>query len=85
MWDNFGGISEKWKSMTDKEKEKYENLAKKDVERQQNQLAELKKNGFFMTKDGIKSSDLPPPKPKKIKRKANKSSVAEDKTEGEEE
>ena len=53
-------ISEKWKTMTEEEKKKYTDMHNKDVERHENQYKELREKGFFMTADGVKSSDLPP-------------------------
>lgn len=60
---------ERWASLTEQERQRYDDLEAADTERYDNQMAQLRKNGFFMTEDGIKSSDLPPPKVKKIKRK----------------
>jgi len=65
----FSANKEKWANLTDNEKKKYDDLAAKDIQRHDNQMAQLRKNGFFITEDGVKSTDLPPPKVKKIKRK----------------
>lgn len=52
-------ISAAWAEMTDKQKEKFEALSEKDGERYEDQINQIKKNGFFMTLDGTKSTDLP--------------------------
>lgn len=57
-------ISEAWAAITDAKKKKFEDLAAKDGERYDDQINQLKKNGFFMTEDGTKSSDLTPKAPK---------------------
>ena len=49
----------KWNEMTMINKEKYEKLQQKDHERYNDQLAQIRKNGYFTTEDGIKSTDLP--------------------------
>jgi len=45
--------------MSPKEKAKYEKLQAADQERYNDQISQLKKKGFFMTEDGVKSTDLP--------------------------
>lgn len=45
--------------MTAQKKSKYEKLSQKDAERYNKQLDEIRKNGFFTTEDGTKSTDLP--------------------------
>jgi len=52
-------IGEAWAAMTDEQKEKYEAASKKDGGRYDDQINQLKKNGFFLTEDGTKSTDLP--------------------------
>jgi len=64
-------IAEKWRGLTDKQKKKYEALSQKDKARYDDQMAQLKKDGYFMTEDGTKSTDLPYKAPKQ--RKAKKS------------
>lgn len=44
--------------MTDEQKKPYLDKSKQDEQRYQRQLKELEQNGFFMTEDGIKSTDL---------------------------
>jgi hypothetical protein len=44
--------------MTDEGKKPYMDKSKRDEERYKRQLAELEKNGFFLTDDGVKSTDL---------------------------
>ena len=53
---HFGLAGKKWKTMTDKEKEPYEKLAREDKERHQRQEEELKKKGYFTLEDGTKST-----------------------------
>lgn len=45
--------------MTDDQKKPFVELNEKDVKRYDKQLADLEKKGFFMTEDGVKSTDLP--------------------------
>lgn len=52
-------IGAAWASMTDQQKERFEAMSNKDGERFDDQLNQLKKNGFFLTEDGTKSTDLP--------------------------
>lgn len=61
-------IGAEWGTMTSKQKLKYENLSKKDETRYNNQIKELKDNGFFIMEDGSKSSEHQ----KKIKVKRDK-------------
>ena len=44
--------------MSDADKERYAARSKADEERYKKQLRELETNGFFMTEDGVKSTDL---------------------------
>ena len=62
--------------MSEDDKKKYEDMHTADVTRHETQIKELKENGFFMTEDGKKSSDLPP-----VKKKATKSERAKLKAE----
>jgi len=61
--------------MTEKDKQKYVVLQQKDQERHDLQLSQLRNKGFFMTEDGVKSTTLPQPSPKK-KRAASKTPLA---------
>ena len=45
--------------MTDDQKKPFVDLNEKDIKRYDKQLADLEKKGFFMTEDGMKSTDLP--------------------------
>lgn len=63
-------IGEKWAAMSEKEKQPYELLQAKDKDRHEKEMADLKKNGFFVNKDGVKSTDLVYKAPKKPVRKA---------------
>jgi len=56
--DTMKIISGKWNSMTEKQKKKYEDLSQKDRLRYDDQIDQLKKNGFFMSADGTKSTDM---------------------------
>ena len=58
--------------MSESDKQKFEDLHNKDKERFDNQMKELKENGFYMTEDGKKSSDLPPAKQKATKKQRAK-------------
>ena len=55
-------LSERWGALTPKQKKKYEDLAEKDQVRYQNQIDELRSNGYFMMEDGTKSTDTEPKK-----------------------
>ena len=71
--------AEIWNSMSDKDKKKYHDMHDKDVKRQEDQLAELSKNGFFMLEDGTKSSDhVAKIKKKKVKKNDNTESEDQD-------
>ena len=56
--DAFTKSAEIWKGMSDAEKEPYAARSKGDEERYKKQLRELETNGFFLTEDGVKSTDL---------------------------
>ena len=62
-------IAEEWNALGQKEKSKFEALTAKDGKRHDKQVAELKKNGFFLMDDGTKSSDhvKKAPKVKRVK------------------
>lgn len=57
--DAFKKASELWGAITDKERVKWDAMAAEDLKRFERETAELEKKGFFMTHDGIKSTDLP--------------------------
>jgi hypothetical protein len=50
-------VSEKWGTMNESAKSPYDKLNEQDKVRQQKQLAELEKKGFFVLSDGSKSTD----------------------------
>lgn len=52
-------ISQAWAALSPEQKEKYDALSRQDRERHEDQIKQLKKNGYFMTEDGTKSTDLP--------------------------
>lgn len=54
----FTKSAEIWKGLTDAQKAPYLEKSRLDDERYKRQLKELEQNGFFMTEDGIKSTDL---------------------------
>jgi len=60
-----------WNALDETQKQKYIDLNKKDKERYERELSELRSKGFFTNQDGVKSTSLPPPSPKK-KRSASK-------------
>jgi len=66
---NMKLLAEKWNEMSSKQKQKYAKQQQKDQERYHDQLDQLRKNGYFTTEAGVKSTDLPQ-KQKKSK-KAN--------------
>lgn len=68
--ENTKIISESWGKMTAAKKSKYDKLQQKDVERHNDQLDEIRKNGFFM-QDGVKSTDMTFKPPKVRRMKAN--------------
>jgi len=55
---------EKWRALSEKEKEKYILLTQKDKERYEKQLTDLRKKGFFINDKGVKSTDMVYKKPK---------------------
>ena len=54
----FAKSAEIWKGMDDEQKGPYLAKAKLDDDRYRRQLSELSENGFFVTEDGTKSTDL---------------------------
>lgn len=60
-------ISQQWNALSPDQKEKYEALSRQDRERHDDQINQLKKNGYFVTEDGTKSTDLPQ-KTKRVKK-----------------
>ena len=60
-------FSETWNSMTVQQKSKYHKMTAVDAERYKDQIDQIRKNGYFMTEDGIKSTDLPEKKKKNKK------------------
>ena len=70
-------FSETWNCMTVQKKSKYVRLSAKDAARYKDQLDELRNKGFFMTENGIKSTDLPK-KTKKLKRAKKPTSAVEE-------
>jgi hypothetical protein len=55
----FKKSSELWGKITEKEKATWDALAAKDVERFDKETKDLADKGYFTTKDGVKSTDLP--------------------------
>ena len=55
--DAFKKAGELWGTLTDKEKEPWVKMQKKDEERMQRQNEELAKKGYFTMEDGTKSTD----------------------------
>ena len=51
-------LSEKWGSLTEKQKVKYVQLAEQDQQRYLNEMSSLQLNGFYINSDGVKSTDL---------------------------
>ena len=70
-------IGETWNTMTALKKQKYEKMSIKDAERYKDQLDQIRKNGFFTTAEGVKSTDLPV-KAKKVKRQKKPTSTTEE-------
>ena len=54
----FGESSVIWKKLTEQDKLPYTQKAKEDEERYKKQVKELETQGFFMTQDGKKSTEL---------------------------
>ena len=49
----------KWNDMSEEQKKPYDDENDKDIKRHEKQLSDLEKKGYFMTEDGVKSTDLP--------------------------
>ena len=47
-----------WNEFTSKQKAPYNEMAQQDLARMQCELKQLEKLGYFITKEGIKSTDL---------------------------
>ena len=56
--DAFKKVGELWGKMTDEDKKPYKELEEKDRERREGQLAMQKEKGYFLMKDGTKSSEV---------------------------
>ena len=46
-----------WEKLTDKQKQKFENLSQDDTSRYNKQICSLQQNGYFLNEDGTKSTD----------------------------
>jgi len=46
--------------MTEQQKQKYHKMAEQDRIRHQNEIEQLNKLGYFVNKDGVKSTDILP-------------------------
>jgi hypothetical protein len=58
--DTIKEVSSQWKLMTDQAKQKYHKLAEQDKLRHHKECEELKSKGYFINKDGVKSTDMLP-------------------------
>lgn len=56
--------AEKWRALKDSERKKYQDLYEGDKKRRQDQFDSIREKGYFITEEGIKSTDLPAKKPK---------------------
>ena len=54
----FSMIAEKFAKLTDAAKKPYEDESKADRTRHENEIDQLRTNGFFVNKDGVKSCDM---------------------------
>ena len=54
----FAKSAEIWKTLSNEDKKPHQEKSKADEERYKRQLKELEDNGFFLTEDGTKSTDL---------------------------
>ena len=52
------GAGEKWKEMSEKEKQPFVKKADKDAKRHEREMKECEKTGFFVNEDGVKSTEL---------------------------
>jgi hypothetical protein len=64
--------AELWKSLSEKQLKKYEDASKKDHERREKEILHLRQHGFFVDKNGVKSTDLK----KKVSREEAKKATA---------
>ena len=63
--DAFKKAGESWKEMTEKEKEPWEKQQAVHQARYAGQVKELEEKGYFMTEDGVKSTDVEITDPRK--------------------
>lgn len=61
----MGIIGEAWKKLSEAEHKKYEEMSNADAIRFSQQTEDLAKKGYFIMKDGTKSSDHVPKKKRK--------------------
>ena len=64
--------AEIWKTLSEKQKKKYEDESKKDHTRREKEVLHLRQHGFFVDKNGVKSTDLK----KKVSREDAKKATA---------
>jgi hypothetical protein len=72
----FKQASEKWKTISDKEKAQFEKMAEEDKIRHEKQVAEREKKGYFTLEDKSKSTD--PENAKLFKKKKSKDADEDD-------
>ena len=70
----FKLASEKWATMSEKEKAPYVKMAEADKAREEKEKAELAKKGYYTLSDGTKSTDPANVKLLKVKKKRSKAS-----------
>ena len=68
---------ELWAAMSDEEKQPYNTLAQRDVERFDREVLELRTQGWFTNKDGVKSTDLKRKLTRDDKKKAAETKIKE--------
>lgn len=51
-------IGEEWQNLTEAQKKPFDALAKKDAVRYEKEMKQLETHGYFVNKDGVKSTDL---------------------------
>lgn len=49
---------QEWKALTDDEKKEYDKYIEEDRERYEKEMEQLRTKGYFINKDGVKSTDL---------------------------
>jgi len=54
--------AEQWKNLSDSQRKKYDDLNKQDIKRHEKELKQLETKGYFVNKDGVKSTDMLKPK-----------------------